>query len=297
TPTPTPVLVEEPHVVLHKKEKAEFSSNFAAVAPSGTLPLSDFPKLLAKHGINLSKGDYIRLVDSVLPHAMQHLSLPPPTPSTALDEHGAQHVFCKVYAAPVFHGPRLRKAAGRADHDIVRDLVMRGCDINTADGNGHTPLHTAAFLGMKDTVKELAAISGKNGAAKLVVDAKDNSGWTPLMCAASNGHVDVVKALLDLNADARTTNKEGRNALHVACSKGMDRVVKLLLGSAAGKDCREHECERGWTPIYDASLHAHAEVLAVMLKAGARTDGRDMLGYGPDHYCAKEGLWEKVTAK
>ena len=54
---------------------------------------------------------------------------------------------------------------------------------------------------------------------------------------------------------------------------------------------------RGWTPIYDASLHAHAEVLAVMLKAGARTDGRDMLGYGPDHYCAKEGLWEKVTAK
>ena len=151
------------------------------------------PWLLEKANIHLSKDNYIALVDDQLAHILHHLGLPPLHPGSALDERGALHLYCKVYAAPVQHGPRLRKAAGRADLDIVRDLVGRGCDLNTADGNGHTPLHTCAFLGVKEAVVELAALSGKNGGAKLVVDAKDNRGWTPLMCAASNGHVDVCK--------------------------------------------------------------------------------------------------------
>lgn len=56
---------------------------------------------------------------------------------------------------------------------MVTELIQRGCDINTADGNGHTPLHHATFHGIcKDTIKLLNDLSGKDGVAKLVVDAK-----------------------------------------------------------------------------------------------------------------------------
>ena len=158
--------------------------SFFPSSKSPSPPLSLFLCVLPIH-----QDQYIAHVDSHL----SHLKI---SPSSPVSKHDIQHLYCKVYASPGGHGPRLRKAAGRADLAAIRELVARGCDLNTADGSGHTPLHDAAFHGRADAIEQLASLSGKNGGAKLVVDARDNSGWTPLQCAASNGHVDAVKALM-----------------------------------------------------------------------------------------------------
>jgi hypothetical protein len=285
------VLVHEPHVKLHKIEQEAFDAAWEAVAngegESASLMVQDFGKLLEKRGVHLGKDLYIKLVDDQL----AHLKIDPEVP---MSKHEAQHLYCKVYASPIQHGPRLRKAVGRADLAVVRELVERGCDLNTADGSGHTPLHHACFYGQKDAIKELAALSGKNHAAKLVVDAKDNSGWTPLMCAASNGHVDSVKALMDLKAHTGEVNLEGRNALHVAAGKGMDRIVKMLVGTGSGKALLQAESERGWTPLFDACLHSHEDVIKMLLKAGADTAHEDMLGFCCDKYC-DEAMWARCA--
>ena len=191
------------------------------------------------------------------------------------------------------HGPRLRKAAGRNDCPLVESLIARGCDINTADGNGHTPLHHATFHGIcKDVVKLLHSLSGKDGRSALIVDAKDNRGWTPLMCAASNGFVDTVKALLDAKASPAEVNKEGRNSLHVAASKGMEKIVKMLLSPSLVNA----PCIRNWTPLFDACLHDHEEVIKMLLKGGADKDVEDMLGFKCDHYIDAD-IWARCIIK
>ncbi len=280
------VLVGEPKVTLTKKEQANFDAAFDQLAHDGTLPASKFSDLLAKLNIKLSKDQYIAHVDTNL----EHLSISVDIPMTREQSHS---LYCKVYAAPVQHGPRLRKAAGRDDGSIVRDLVARGCDINTADGNGCTPLHHACFYGRKGMVKLLAALAGKDGAAKLAVDAKDNRGWTALMCTASNGHVDTVKALLDAKASLTEENLEGRTALHIAAGKGMDKVVKMML-SGSGSSLVNKQSVRGWTPLFDACLHFHEDVIRMLLKARADAKLEDMLGFTCDHYCEPD-QWDRVA--
>lgn len=120
----------------------------AAVAKGETsLPLDKFADLLIKLKIKLSKDLYIQLVDENLDELGIEVSEP-------LTKAQCSALYCKVYAAPVKHGPRLRKAAGRNDASLVTSLIARGCDINTADGNGHTPLHHATFHGIcRDMIK------------------------------------------------------------------------------------------------------------------------------------------------
>lgn len=60
---------------------------------------------------------------------------------------------------------------------LVRELVLRGCSANTADGNGMTALQHAAAAGTLEVAKLLQQLCE----GKLCIDTADNSGWTPLM--------------------------------------------------------------------------------------------------------------------
>ena len=154
-------------------------------------------------------------------------------------------------------------------------------------------MHHCTFYGLgKECIKLLAASSGKGTVGKLAIDAEDNRGWTPLMCAASNGFVDCVKALLDAKANVKLQNKEGRNVLHVAAGKGMEKIVKML----QGKGLVNVRNERGWTPIFDAALHEHEGVMEMLIKEGADLEVEDMLGYTVEKYCNPR-IWERVKGR
>ncbi|GMI43124.1 hypothetical protein TrCOL_g9075 [Triparma columacea] len=286
------VLNGEPHVHLTKTERKEFDEAFNGVAKGAdTIPLSAFPNLLSALSISLSKDLYITHVEDNL----EHNGLEPGDDKQQVTHHQALSLYTHTFAAPGKHGPRLRAACGRNDLELVSSLLARGCPINTSDGNGHTPLHHCTFYGQaRDAIKLLNSLSGKGNVGKLAVDAPDNRGWTPLMCAATNGFVDTVKTLLDCKADPKAKNKEGRTALHVAAGKGMDKIVKILLGSSGGSGTLNEQSERGWTPIFDAALHSHEVIIEQLVKAGADLTKTDMLGYTAEKY-ADEKVWERAT--
>lgn len=71
--------------------------------------------------------------------------------SEAMDEAKSQVInaenflrfFCKFYAPAFYYGQHLRMYAGRDECSAVQRLLIRGCSINTANGEGLTALHYA----------------------------------------------------------------------------------------------------------------------------------------------------------
>jgi hypothetical protein len=120
------------------------------------------------------------------------------------------------YHAPAYHyGQILRKYCGRDEIDQVEELLVRGCDVNSGDGEGLTPLHYAAELNRVRIINTLSELS--NG--RLNVCAQDKYGWSPLHSASHQGNTDAVQALLRLGADASSVDKYGKTPLHYAAAQ------------------------------------------------------------------------------
>ena len=88
--------------------------------------------------------------------------------------------------------------------------------------SGETPLHWAAYLGLREMVRVLVE-------SKSNIELKNHAGETALHLAAQNGEQEVVKVLLEAQANLAVEDKEQRNALHHASLNGRVEVVKLLL--------------------------------------------------------------------
>ena len=71
-------------------------------------------------------------------------------------------------ALPYHYGQRLRRNAGRGEAEALRELVIRGCNPNTADGEGLTSLHYACEFNRANIVLELHSLIGDD----LLVNAK-----------------------------------------------------------------------------------------------------------------------------
>ena len=322
----------EPKVVLNAEESESFDSVFMALSgdrsgedtggESNLLPYSKFSDLLSKLKIKLSKDQYIELVEPHLStldnnenhrHHQNHAHAAD-NAVLEVNRHQALALYCKVYAPSRLYGSRFRTATARGDKGLMESLALRGCDVNSADGNGHTPLHHASFYGRKEVVKILVDLGKSTGGAGkagkegkegkhntngngLVIDAKDNRGWTPLMSASSNGCLDFCRALLDAKADASETNLEGRTPLHIAAGKGKEKVVKLLLSLSSGNKIVNFPSKRGWTPLFEACIHGHEEVIRMLVKGGGDAQAKDMMGFGCDKYFPEEGGFERIVSE
>ncbi len=95
--------------------------------------------------------------------------------------------------------PPLYQAARMGDITTVKELIDKGADVNGKGGGGilndDNALSIACLAGHTDVVKLLLA-KGAN-----VNTAHGNMGWTPLSSAAWKGHTDIVNLLLDKGAD------------------------------------------------------------------------------------------------
>ncbi|KAH7307940.1 ankyrin repeat-containing domain protein [Rhexocercosporidium sp. MPI-PUGE-AT-0058] len=153
--------------------------------------------------------------------------------------------------------------------EICRFLVEHGCDVNAADENGITPLiATALWNGV-----ELAELLLKNGAN---TNSRTVRGRSPLSMAAAESDPAMVKLLLDHGADPTTVENRGWNALHL-CAQNEDEntleVVRLILEAKGdfSVDVNTQE-ERGATPLYLAVQSKLADVVEVLLRAGANPE-------------------------
>ena len=179
-------------------------------------------------------------------------------PSQTLSEEGFL-TFVSRFHAPAFHyGQRMRRATGRGCTNDVLELLLRGTDVNTADGEGLTLLHYASEFNRGSLIQAVASLCGSH----LMVNPRCKAGWTPLYTACHHNNIDVVKLLLTLGADTKLTTIYGKSPLHAAAGRGFVSIVQVLLD--AGADGKM-QCSAGMTPLHDAAYKEQVACYELLL--------------------------------
>lgn len=185
----------------------------------------------------------------------------------------------KKYQAPAFHfGQRLRRYASRGELSQLLQLIARGCNPNSGDGDGLTPLHYAAEFNQYDIIKSMSDMVGED----LLLNAPDKQGlvimnveyitskvdilisligWTPLFCAAHHGNNDCVELLISLGADVNLGNKIGKTPLHAAAGQGREHICSMLLSNGASLSTVD---KHNKTPLHEAAFKHHFQLYSAL---------------------------------
>jgi uncharacterized protein len=191
----------------------------------------------------------------------------------------------------------LHLAVSRDDLPATRALLARGADVRAATNLQVTPLLLACINGN-------AQIAGLLLAAKADPNARDQAGETMLMAAARGGNPEVIRVLLKAGAERDARDEEfAQTALHLAARAGSADAVRALIqagadvqartrvgatppfrraGGTQGKGVEKAPARGarpaipgGKTPLHYAARDGHAEVVRLLLDAGAAIDDRD----------------------
>ena len=195
--------------------------------------------------------------------------------------------------------------------------VQEGLEKRTPDTESkkivHKCLNVAVSHGHSETVRYLVGWKGVD------VNLGDLDGVPMLVVAAREGHTAVVQVLLDAGADTEAMDGDpmfecpGRTALHVACEKGDLAIVKALVKAGAdvcftddnGTTCFMQAagyghtetvryllgvpkvdvnhvlCESHDTALHFAAMEGRAEVVQVLIDAGAHIEAKNDIGHSP----------------
>lgn len=109
--------------------------------------------------------------------------------------------------------------------DVVK-LFLQNSDvlanINVPDSDGVAILHHAAYAGNTDVGELLLNVPG------IDVNSAQDQGWTPLHWAAFGGEKEFVQLLLRYNIDVSLVDNEGRTAIDVARENRRHAAVQAL---------------------------------------------------------------------
>ena len=183
------------------------------------------------------------------------------------------------------------------DPAVCQVLIDAGADIETKDEVGFSPLHWACRSGELTVVKMLV----RNGARVRVIE---NAGRTCFMFAAAFGHTEIVRYLVD--ADHTALNLRNRmpdmrdqkgdakwSALFYAIDQNHADVVKVLID--AGADI-ELKGARRCSPLHFACCSGKLEVVKMLVRAGADVSVTDNKGHTCLTIAADNGHTETVRS-
>ena len=217
------------------------------------------------------------------------------------------------------------------DFDRVKFLVSKGADVNKVDGQGWTPLQSAARQRRDKMVKLLIELG-----------ADPNAGDpTPLVAALMRDHVPSVKALIELGADKEKPGQDNFKPLPLAIAEdkyesakalmeagadvnslsGTDQLTPLMIaagqtspaegamflpGSTRPTDIARGLIDRGAnvnaqsingvTPLMIAATHNNAPMIGMLIDAGADVSLKNKLGQTAAEVAEKNGNLEAQQA-
>lgn len=131
-------------------------------------------------------------------------------------------------------------------------------------------LHAAAARG---DVAAIAALAGDRAA----IDRRDGAGRTPLHVAAFFSHYQAVRALIAAGADPRA--KEGRAYDIITIAAVRDDLAMVRLAIELGSDPRAITSPYDGTALIAAAHLGHAEIVKLLIDAGAPLDHVNNLGW------------------
>ena len=113
-----------------------------------------------------------------------------------------------------------------------------------------TPLHYAAFCGLRDVVEILAIEHPQDVNSRSFDDES-----IPLNLASQEGHGEIVRILVEHGADVAAQEKDGSTPLHWASQRGHVEVARILENGAdaAAPAQSRPQTNSGSTPLHRAS--------------------------------------------
>jgi ankyrin repeat protein len=187
----------------------------------------------------------------------------------AVDADSPELVRCLAEHGSTVDGPALYRAVGRGRFAAAAALVDLGADVDHADETGTAVLLLAADRGATDLCLRLLD-AGADPAVRLQT-------FGPVHFAMLGGHTDTALALIDRGADVSGADQP---LVSVALSGGSATLVRW---------CLDH----GHVPPPDAVERAvsgnHAEILRALIAAGERVDVANASGITPLHLAADRG--------
>ena len=182
----------------------------------------------------------------------------------------------------------LATAAAESRLGVVAALLAAGADVNAADGDGRTALHSA----QSEECVRLLVSAGAD------MDAVDSDGRSPLHTAAEHGPLQLVQALLAAGASPHAVDSGGRTPMHIAAEGGAFDMVQALLATGGSPHALDHA---GRTPMHAAAGCAGSgalETTQALLAAGASPHAVDKSGKTPLTAALSDpGSWYNVCGR
>ncbi|GIX64002.1 ankyrin-repeat protein, putative [Babesia caballi] len=165
----------------------------------------------------------------------------------------------------------------------AKDAVEAGFSAPTAT-KGPVELHRAAFMGDLDLLKALKSVD---------LNYVDDVGRSALHYASASGSATCVEHFLARGVDVNLADRKGWTAIHIAVSKNLTDVARLLVdGGADIFALLKHKCAPArlvdvYSPtIHFAAIKGNVEITQLLINHGASVNDLDSAMMTPLHYAA-----------
>eukprot|EP00795_Rhopilema_esculentum_P001166 gene1166-15520_t len=168
--------------------------------------------------------------------------------------------------------PRLHRAAYKNKIQKLQSLLKkRRVDINKKDVEGRTALHYGCLAGRIQVVRLILDADGK-----ITID---RFGRSPIFMAIKNGHLDIVKVFYGIEFDFNRPDHAGTTPLHYAIFRKKMEIAEYLVKQVhVNVNARDMHIS---TPLHEAVLAGLPNVVLLLVKSGAETEIREMIGKTP----------------
>jgi len=150
------------------------------------------------------------------------------------------------------------------------------------DLEGYTPLRLAVAGGHADVVEALMAFSSYKSCLSTAAELKDSSLAAELLFLALRLDSPGIVALLRPHvSDINRRNVCGETALFFATRLGSSECIKILLqkNGPSQPDPNITVRVRVWTPLTVASVQGYAQIVDLLIQAGADINAKDAFNW------------------
>ena len=194
----------------------------------------------------------------------------------AIIDHGAD-----VNATDNYKRTALMIGCQNDNVEAITVLLSAGADSNTADINGGTWMHYAAFGGCsKETLQSIIG----NGAE---VNVRDKYNATALIVACGKGNEEAINVLLSTEANCNITDADGATCFHHAVFGGCSKeTLQAIINHGADINAGDNNNR---TPLMIGCWKDNVEAINVLLNAGADSRIVDVNGATCFHHAVLGG--------
>ncbi|XP_071078436.1 serine/threonine-protein phosphatase 6 regulatory ankyrin repeat subunit B-like [Haliotis cracherodii] len=187
-----------------------------------------------------------------------------------------RRTFDKRFTWPIRRNPSVSSSDPNRRRRFQRPSTASHATPSQADYD----FYYACRAGDLEEVKVLLSTVGVNVNCRVL-------SMTPVMEVAWRGHRKVIELLVTEGADVSLVNEDSDNILHFACRGGHIETVKFVL-SLNVADINS----RGWrsrTPLMEATLRGHRDVVKLLVSEGADVSLVDVFGNNTLHIACMRG--------